>query len=127
VRAVDDAARLPQAPCVGDVRADRSGVVHALPPRPIGHAIIALGGGRTTADDVVNPAVGIVFRVRVGDAVTAGQTLATVHAASPDSLAEGVVRLADIIRLGEGPPVDAPLPWVSHRVTIQGVQALAAQ
>jgi pyrimidine-nucleoside phosphorylase len=127
VRAVDDAARLPQAPCVGDVRADRSGVVHALPPRPIGHAIIALGGGRTTADDVVNPAVGIVFRVRVGDAVTAGQTLATVHAASPEALAEGVVRLADIIRLGEGPPVDAPLPWVSHRVTIQGVEALAAQ
>ena len=124
VRAIDDPSRLPQAPCVGDVLADRSGIVHALPPRPIGHAIIALGGGRTRTDDVIDPAVGVVLLVRVGDAVEAGQRLATVHAASTSSLAEALVRLRRIVRLGEGPPPEGVLPWVSHRVTAAGVEKL---
>jgi thymidine phosphorylase len=123
VRAIDDPTRLPQAPSIGDLIADRTGVVHALPPRRIGHAIIALGGGRTTADDVVDPSVGIVFRVRLGDAVAVGQPLATVHAASPSSLADAIVLLRGVITLGDGPPPDGALPWVSHRVTAAGVDA----
>ncbi len=124
VRVLDDPSLLPQAPSVGDVLADRAGIVHALPPRPIGHAIIALGGGRTSTDDVVDPSVGVVFRVRVGEAVLAGQPLATVHAATPSSLADGQQRLSGIIRLGDGPPPDGILPWVSHRVTTDGVEEL---
>ncbi len=124
VRAVDDPSRLPAAPQTGDVLADRSGVVQALLPRPIGHAIIALGGGRTTADDVVDPAVGVVFRVRVGDTVTAGQPMATIHAASASSLDDARHRIAGIIRLGDGPPPDGVLPWISHRVTADGVGEL---
>ena len=122
VRMVDDPARLPQAPSVGDVLADRSGVVQALPPRPIGHTIIALGGGRTTAADVVNPAVGVVLRVRVGDQVRAGQPLVTVHAASPGALTMARERLRGIIQLGDAPLAEAVLPWVSHRVTIDGIE-----
>ncbi len=122
VRVVDDPARLPQVPSVGDVLADRSGVVQALPPRPIGHTIIALGGGRTTAADVVNPAVGVVLRVRVGDQVRAGQPLVTVHAASPGALTMARERLRGIIQLGDAPLAEAVLPWVSHRVTIDGIE-----
>ena len=124
IRAVDDPARLPTAPDVGDVRAERSGVVQSLPPRAIGHTIIALGGGRTTKDDVVDPAVGIVMRVRVGDAVRVGQVLATVHAGSPSALQDGQARMQALIGLGDGPPTDV-LPWVSHRVTAAGVEEVA--
>ena len=126
VRVVDDPARLPQAPCVGDVLADRSGVVQALPPRPIGHAIIALGGGRTTAADIIDPAVGVVLRVRVGDQVRDGQPLATAHAASPDALLAARQRIRAIIQIGDGPLADAVLPWVSHRVTVDGIEAFSA-
>ena len=120
VAAIDDPERLPRAAVTGDVAARRDGIVDALPPRPIGHAIIALGGGRTMADDVVDPAVGIVFRVRVGDAVTAGQSVATVHAADAASLAAGIARLQTIVGIGER-AVES-LPWVSHRVTASGVE-----
>ena len=123
VRAIDDPERLPRAACIGEVPAPRDGTVLALPPRPIGHTIIALGGGRTAAGDVVDPAVGIVFRVRVGDQVTAGQSLATVHASSPAALAAAQARLTTIVVLGDGPAV--ALPWVSHRVTAAGVEDLA--
>ena len=123
-RVVDDPTRLPHAPYTGDVVADRTGVVVALPPRPIGHAIIALGGGRTTKDDVIDPAVGIVFSVRVGDSVTAGQPIAVVHARSPGALAEGISRVGAIVEIGEALPDEGRLPWVSHRVTAAGVERL---
>jgi pyrimidine-nucleoside phosphorylase len=120
VAAIDDPDRLPRAPVTGEVAALRDGIVVALPPRPIGHAIIALGGGRTTAEDVVDPSVGVVFRVRVGDAVVAGQSLATVHAADTPSLSAAVARLQGIVEVGDEPVT--PLPWVSHRVTAAGVE-----
>ena len=122
VRAIDDPARLPQASSIGAVESDRSGVVVALPPRAIGHAVIALGGGRTTTDDVVDPAVGVVMRVRVGDEVRAGQTLATVHASSASALHAGQERMRRIIQLGDGPPEAGVLPWVTHRVTAAGIE-----
>ncbi|MES3033268.1 MAG: thymidine phosphorylase [Gemmatimonadota bacterium] len=122
VRAIDDPSLLPHAPCIGDVLATRAGTVLELPPRPIGHLIIALGGGRTTADDVVDPAVGVMLRVRVGDEVAAGQPLATMHAATPAALAAAQARMATIVSLGDGPA--AALPWVSHRLTAAGVETL---
>ncbi len=123
-RAVDDPSRLPSAPDVKDLLADRSGTVHALPPRPIGHAIIALGGGRTTAADSVDPAVGIVLRVRLGETVRAGDPIATIHARTPGDLASAEARLRAIISIGDGPPPEGILAWVSHRVTTAGVEAV---
>ncbi len=124
-RVIDDPDRLPSAPEKGDVVADRSGVVTSIAPRPVGHAIIALGGGRTAAADLVNPAVGIVFQVRVGDAVVAGQSLATIHAATPAALADAQARVREIVRLSaDSGAAPAALPWVSHRVTAAGVEVL---
>lgn len=122
VATIDDPGLLPRAASTGAVLAPRDGIVTALPPRPIGHAIIALGGGRTTAEDVIDPSVGIVFSVRVGDAVTASQRLATVHAADATALAAAIARLQEIVEIGDEPTI--PLPWVSHRVTAAGVEAL---
>jgi pyrimidine-nucleoside phosphorylase len=124
VRAIDDPDRLPQAPYVGDVYAMRDGVVSGIPPRPVGHAVIALGGGRTTAEDRVDPAVGVVLRVRVGDIVATGQPLATVHAASAADLAAGATRMQSIISIADAGQAPVPLPWVSHRVTTSGVEVV---
>ncbi len=125
VAAIDDPAHTwARAPEVGEVVADRSGVVVAIPPRPIGHAIIALGGGRTMTEDPVDPRVGIVFSVRVGDAVRPGQPLATIHAATPSALADAMARVRAIVRLDDGGAHSMPLPWVSHRVTAAGTEVL---
>ena len=125
VRAIDDPDRLPRAPHIGEVLAARDGAVAGIAPRPVGHAIIALGGGRTTAEERVDPAVGIVFRVRVGEAVLAGQPLATVHAATAAGLAEASTRVRALVTLVDPDKAQAPLPWVSHRVTGAGVEVLA--
>ncbi len=124
VRVIDDPERLPRAPHVANVVALRDGIVAEIPPRPVGHAIIALGGGRTTAEDRIDPSVGIVFTVRVGDVVTTGQPLATVHASSARALGEASERVRAIVSLVDSGQAATPLPWVSHRVTAAGVQDL---
>ena len=121
-RVVDDPSRLPQAPHRLDVVADTEGRVTAVLPRPVGHAVVALGGGRAKIDDAINPAVGVRIVVRPGDLVRRGDRLAIVEASTLESGTAAQAAIAAAIRFDAAPP---PLPLVSHRVTSGGVEALA--
>jgi pyrimidine-nucleoside phosphorylase len=120
---VDDPAALPQAPRSAVYVAPSAGVVTAVRPRPIGHGINAMGGGRGRVEDAVDPSVGFVITVRPGDRVAAGQPLATIHARDRAGLEAGEAALTEAIVIG-GEPL--PLrPLVSHRVTTTGVERLS--
>ncbi len=113
-RVIDDpASRLAAAPRTVPVAAPGDGFVAAIDAYAVGEAIVALGGGRRAAADAIDPAVGIVFERKVGDAVRAGETLAVVHAgrAAPEPVARA---LASAIRLAPAPP--APRPLVGARL-----------
>jgi len=116
----EDPALLPQAPESAVFHASRGGAVTAVLPRPIGHGVIAMGGGRSRVEDTVDPSVGFVITVRPGDRVEAGQPLATVYARDAAGLAAGAAALTEGIRIDEG--AASPLPLVSHRVTAAGAQ-----
>jgi pyrimidine-nucleoside phosphorylase len=47
-----------------------------------------LGGGREKKDDQIDPAVGLEFHKRIGDAVERGEPLCTLHYKSDTRLAE---------------------------------------
>jgi pyrimidine-nucleoside phosphorylase len=117
---IDDAGLLPEAPECELFVAPRGGVVARIDPRAVGHGIIALGGGRTRVDDVVDPAVGFVITARPGDVVRAGEPLATIYARDEAGVAAGMRALGEAIVISdEGEP---PLPLISHRVTESGVE-----
>ena len=46
----------------------------------IGVAAMLLGAGRATKEDVIDLAVGIVLRKKIGDFVEKGEALAILHA-----------------------------------------------
>jgi pyrimidine-nucleoside phosphorylase len=121
-RVVDDPGRLPTAPVVVEVRATVAGTVSAVEPRPIGHAIVVLGGGRSRADQTVDPAVGFSIPVKPGDRVAVGDRLATISARDQAQVAVAEQALRRAITIG---PAANPLPLVSHRVTKDGVTRLA--
>jgi pyrimidine-nucleoside phosphorylase len=79
-RVAADPSRLDVAPLVLEVRAARSGYVAAIDAYELGVSTIALGGGRTRADQAVDHGVGIDLRKKPGDAVAAGEVLCTVRA-----------------------------------------------
>jgi pyrimidine-nucleoside phosphorylase len=117
-----DPARLPRAPVTMEYRAVQSGVVAEIPPRKIGHAIIALGGGRARTDDAIDPSVGFVIPAKPGHRVARGDVLAIIHARTEADAERARGALDEAIVLGDRA---APLPLISHRVTAAGVEPLA--
>jgi len=103
---VDDPALLPQAEAIELFRAARRGFIAQIEPRAVGRGIIALGGGRTTMEDTVDPGVGFVITVKPGDWVDAGEPIASVFARDEAGLRAGALAAAqlrrDLPRLEEG-------------------------
>jgi len=75
---------------------------------------VVLGGGREKKDDIIDPAVGLEFHKRIGDAVEQGEPLCTLHYNADARLEEArlLVETAYLIEL-EKPKAIPPL---IHRI-----------
>jgi len=120
---VEDPSVLPQAKEVEVYYAPRGGTVLRVEPRTIGRAVVEMGGGRTKADDMVDPTVGFVITARPGQTVHASEPLASIFAKDAAGIALGRRALDAAIAIGEGKA--ELLPLIAARVTAQGVEALA--
>jgi pyrimidine-nucleoside phosphorylase len=101
-----DPAALPTAPVVRELAADRDGVVTRVGALGVGIAALELGAGRRDKADTVDHAVGVVCRAKRGDAVSAGDVLAEIHARD-DAAAE---RAVDAVRAAYELGDEAPRP-----------------
>jgi pyrimidine-nucleoside phosphorylase len=91
--AVYDPSLLPQAPVERDVCAPTSGYVKHIHAQGVGLVSMHLGGGRATKEDVIDLGVGVVLHKKVGDPVTAGESLATVYAQSDSAAVQAAQQL----------------------------------
>ncbi len=122
-RVVDDPSLLPQAAECELYTAGRAGFVSRVEPRPVGRGVIALGGGRNTMTDIIDPSVGFVITAKPGDWVEAGQPLASIYASDRSGIELGRVALRSAIAIAD--EAEPPLPLISHRITSEGVETLA--
>lgn len=76
---VDDTTKLPQAKYQIELPALKSGYVSRIIANEIGVASMMLGAGRATKEDTIDLAVGLVLHKKVGDKVTEGESLLTIH------------------------------------------------
>ncbi|HEU4356411.1 MAG TPA: thymidine phosphorylase [Actinomycetota bacterium] len=110
-RVVDDPVGvLPAAPVVLPLVAPTAGYLAGVDAEQLGRASAELGAGRKRKGDPVDPAVGIVFRPKVGDRVELGQELGVVHGRNEDA-ASGAVRRVLGALVWSDEPVE-PLPLV---------------
>jgi pyrimidine-nucleoside phosphorylase len=119
---LDDPALLPQARECELFPAPRKGFVQRVEPRAIGRGIIALGGGRTTMADTIDPAVGFVITAKPGDYVDANEPLASIYARDKAGIERGRAALRGAITVGD--EAEPPLKLISHRVTKNGLEEL---
>jgi thymidine phosphorylase len=103
------AAHLARAPVVIDVPAARAGLVSAIDTRAVGFAVVRLGGGRTSPEHAVNPAVGLDRLVPVGAAIQKGQPIARVHAADRAAADQAAVAVSAAFTVGDQAPSGVPL------------------
>jgi thymidine phosphorylase len=92
-------ARLPHAPVVHDLAAPRDGVFAAMDTRAVGLTVVALGGGRARATEVVDPRVGISHVLPLGSRVHKGDVLLRVHAATQEDARAALKSLAQALRI----------------------------
>lgn len=76
---VDQPEKLPQASHMIPVTADEDGFVSDIDANKIGTAAMLLGAGRATKDSVIDLAVGVILKKKIGDQVKAGEEIATIH------------------------------------------------
>lgn len=108
-RAVDDPSVFAKAPVIAELRAPADGYITAIDTHAVGVAGVVMGAGRTRAEDPIDHAVGFVFERNVGDKVSAGDALVTVHARTDAQAADAFARLSAAIATGAERPADAPL------------------
>jgi len=111
---VDDPGRLPAAPHRVSVKAPRAGHVQAIDAEKIGLAVVHLGGGRLTKEDLIDPAVGIRLIRKVGEVVAVGEPLAEVHYSGPDRLERAWPLGAAAFQIGPEPA--GPPPLIHERI-----------
>jgi pyrimidine-nucleoside phosphorylase len=118
-RVVDDPQHLPKARHTVDVVSAKDGFVTAIQCEHTGTAVVILGGGRERKEDSVDPSVGFVLHKKVGDAVSAGQALCTVHYNSEDRAERAKKLLQNSFQIGDAPPTHKR-PLVQRVITKSG-------
>ena len=109
LRQVEDTSRLPQAKLRYNLLARDAGYAASVQADRIAWAALALGAGRATKDDVIDHAVGIEVHAEVGDSITAGERLMTVHANDEGRLQAALDLLAGAVEYSSEPVPRLPL------------------
>ena len=100
---------LPTAKYQIPVPAPVSGYVERIRTEEAGNICLLLGGGRETKESTIDLSVGMVFDKKRGDAVTAGETLAVIHADSLKTGKEACRRLLQAYTFTDTAPAPVPL------------------
>lgn len=77
---VHDYRLLPMAKYQINVESADEGYISCVDALAVGHAAMELGAGRKTKDDIIDPAVGLIIKGKVGCHIRAGDALAVIHA-----------------------------------------------
>ncbi|MFZ9886584.1 MAG: thymidine phosphorylase [Myxococcota bacterium] len=101
-RVLEDRNLLPATSGRHEVKAARSGYVHAIDTEQVGIASMLLGGGRARSEDIIDPRVGVEVHVRLGDEVKAGQSLFVMHTADR-GVEAAAHKLAAAVRFEDAP------------------------
>jgi pyrimidine-nucleoside phosphorylase len=102
-RVIDDPKKLPQAQHTMRISSPRGGYLASLQCEQIGTACVVLGGGRERKEDSVDPTVGIVLHQKVGDAISAGEPLATIYYNAETRAARARQLLVESYRIDDSP------------------------
>jgi pyrimidine-nucleoside phosphorylase len=114
VGVIDDPGRLALAPHTLVVTSASEGYLGSIQCEQLGVAGVVLGGGREKKEDKIDPAVGLEFHKRIGDAVERGEPLCTLHYNSEARLPEARRLVETAYRIEAQKPKS--VPPLLHRV-----------
>ncbi|MEZ4746615.1 MAG: thymidine phosphorylase [Calditrichia bacterium] len=106
---LDNPGKYRQATEIHRLTATTSGYVSQMDTFGIGMTSVSLGAGRLRAEDNIDPVAGILMNVSIGDAVSKGDLLLTIHTNLPGQVEPALERLQNAIYISEKPVTAPPL------------------
>ena len=113
-RSLEDYSLLPQAKYEDAVVAPEDGYIAGLDARVMGVASMRLGAGRERSDATIDPAVGLVFEKKVGDAVRVGERVCILYSNDRARVPQALEMIRKAIAVSADPV--SPPPLVLERV-----------
>jgi len=108
-RVCDDPDRfLPLARESVKVESPRSGFVRSVNTTEVGHAIAAIGGGRIRVEDSIDPSVGFITEVKIGDRLKSGEAIGAVQCKDVVKGSEAAALIQGAYEVGDEPPGEIP-------------------
>ena len=108
-RVVDDPGGLPVASYQLVVTSAEEGVIQGVHARQLADTCVRLGAGRLKKGDSIDPAVGVVLRVKTGERVARGDELAVVHARDEATARRAAFEVLAAFQIGDSMKAAPPL------------------
>jgi pyrimidine-nucleoside phosphorylase len=108
-QALDRFELLPNATGMREVSSPRGGYVSSIDAEDIGAASNMIGAGRDKKDDAIDPAVGIILEVKMGERVEAGSVLCRLYYTKEDHVEEAAEIVEDAFRISAQKPEEREL------------------
>ena len=89
------------------VESPRSGFITRIDTTEIGHAIAAIGGGRVRIEDVIDPTVGFVTEVKIGDRIAHDDALGIVYSSDQPAAREAAARIQAAYVIDDAAPASS--------------------
>ena len=108
-QALDKFELLPNATGMREITSPRAGYVSVIDAEDIGVASNMIGAGRGKKEDTIDPAVGIILEVKVGEKVDAGSVLCRLYYTKEDKVEEAADMVEDAFRISAQKPDEREL------------------
>jgi pyrimidine-nucleoside phosphorylase len=107
--ALDEFSLLPNATGMREITSPRGGYVTSINAEDIGVASNMIGAGRDKKEDMIDPAVGIILEVKIGEKVDAGSVLCRLYYTKEDRVEEAADMVEDAFRISAQKPDEREL------------------
>lgn len=103
-QALDRFELLPNATGMREITAPRAGYVSAIQAEDIGRASTMMGAGRNRKEEGIDPAVGVILEVKIGEKIDSGAVLCRLYYTREDGLEEAAEMVEDAFRISQQKP-----------------------
>lgn len=101
---IDDYSLLPVSPARLEVKAGADGYIYSMNTAEIGRASLETGAGRASKADPIDFGAGIIMKVRIGDKVKKGDTIAEIYSAVNEKCVSAAAYLRDAVEISDEAP-----------------------
>jgi len=108
-RVLDRFDLLPNATGAREISSPRTGYISAIDAQDIGRASGKIGGSRESKDSPINPAVGVILEVKVGQKVDEGAVLCRLYYTAEEHIEEAAEDIEDAFRISTRMPDEREL------------------